>query len=59
MCKIEVRARMAAKPGAETPTMIGAPLARLIIRTATSMASDASSYVTGQTLHVNGGMSMI
>ena len=35
--------RMAAKPGAETPTMIGAPAARLIMRVAMSRASWGSS----------------
>ena len=35
--------RMAAKPGAETPTMMGAALARLITREAISSASWGSS----------------
>ena len=35
--------RIAAKPGADTPTMIGAEPARLIIRAATSSASCGSS----------------
>ena len=35
--------RMAAKPGADTPTMMGLPLARLITRAAICSASSASS----------------
>ena len=35
--------RMAAKPGAETPTMMGLPAARLITRAASASASSASS----------------
>ena len=42
----------------------GVPMGRLgtaedIANAAVFLASDESSYITGQTIHVNGGMAMI
>jgi len=41
--------------GAVTPLGVGADVAAACVY----LASDEGAYVTGQTLHVNGGMAMI